>query len=142
MDDVAINGQLYSWANIAVTLLGRDIAGILAIDYDDGMTVKKVMGRGTRRIGRVVGNYDAAGALTLEMSEVEALNLSVPAGQTIYDIAPFDITVTYTNPDQLLVCHVLQQCTFTKQNRGSKAGEVKEIEVKLALDIAQINWAA
>lgn len=142
MDDVAINGQLYSWANISINLLGRDIAGILAIDYEDGVTVKKVMGRGTKRIGRVVGDYDATGAITLEMSEVEALNLSLPAGQSIYDIAPFDVTVVFTNPDQLLVTHVLRQCTFTKQNRGSKAGEVKEIEVKLPLDIAEIKWTA
>jgi len=142
MDDVAINGQLYSWANISISLLGRDIAGILAIDYEDGVTVKKVMGRGMKRIGRVVGDYEAGGSLTLEMSEVEALNLSLPSGTSIYDIAPFDITVCYTNPDQLLVTHVLKQCTFMKQNRGSKAGEVKEIEVKLPLDIAEINWTA
>jgi hypothetical protein len=142
MEDVAINGQLYSWANISVDLLARDIAGILAIDYEDGVTVKKVMGRGKKRIGRVVGDYDAAGSLTLEMSEVEALNLSLPSGTTIYDIAPFDITVAYTNPDQLLVTHVLRQCTFTKQNRMGKAGEVKEIEVKLPLDIAEIKWTA
>jgi len=142
IDDVSINDQLYSWADIRISLFGRDVVGILAIDYDDGVTVKKVMGRGTKRIGRVKGNYDANASITLEMSEVEAINLSLPAGTTLYDIAPFDIPITYVNDDLLLVTHVLKQCTFYKQNRGGKAGEVKEIEVKLPLDVAEIDWAA
>lgn len=142
MDDVAINGLLYSWSDIRIILLGRDISGILAIDYKDGVTTKPVYGRGKKRIGRVSGMYEASGAITLEMSEVEALNLSLPAGQSIYDIAPFDITIVYVNAEQLLITHVLKQCVFTSQDRASKAGEVKEIEVKLPLDIAEINWAA
>lgn len=142
MDDVAINGLLYSWANIRITLFGRDIVGILAIDYADGQTTKPVYGRGKKRIGRVSGMYEASASITLEMGEVEALNLSLPAGTSIYDIPPFDIPVSYVNPEQLLVTHVLKQCVFTKQDRGSKAGEVKEIEVKLPLDVAEIDWAA
>ena len=142
MDDVAINGRLYSWSDIRIALLGRDIVGILAIDYSDGLTTKPVYGRGTKRLGRVSGMYEASATITLEMSEVEALNLSLPAGTSIYDIAPFDVTIVYVNSEQLLVTHVLQQCVFTKQDRSSKAGEVKEIEVKLPLDVAQIDWAA
>ena len=142
MDDVAINGLLYSWADIRLILLGREIVGILAIDYDDGQTTKPVYGRGKKRIGRVSGMYEANASITLEMSEVEALNLSLPAGTSIYDIAPFDVTVVYVNAEQLLVTHVLKQCTFLKQNRGAKTGEVKEIEVKLPLDVAEINWTA
>ena len=142
MDDVAINGLLYSWADIRINLLGRDIVGILAIDYSDGQTTKPVMGRGKKRIGRVSGMYEASATLTLEMSEVEALNLSLPSGTSIYDIAPFDVTIVYVNAEQLLVTHVLKECVFTKQDRSSKAGEVKEIEVKLRLDVAEIDWAA
>jgi hypothetical protein len=142
MDDVAINGLMYSWADIRVSLLGRDLVGILAIDYSDGIATKPVYGRGRKRIGRVSGMYEAAASLTLEMSEVEAINLSIPKGSSIYDIKPFDITVAYVNSENILITHVLQQCTFTKQDRGSKTGEVKEIEVKLPLDVAEIDWAA
>jgi hypothetical protein len=142
MNDVAINGLLYSWADIRISLLGRDVVGILAIDYSDGLTTKPVYGRGVKRIGRVSGMYEASATITLEMSEVEALNLSLPAGNSLYDIAPFDVTVVYVNAEQLLVTHVLKQCVFTKQDRSSKAGEVKEIEVKLPLDVAEIDWAA
>jgi len=142
MDDVAINGLLHSWADIRINFLGRDVVGILAIDYADGQTTKPVYGRGKKRIGRVSGMYEASATLTLEMSEVEAINLSLPPNTSIFDISPFDVTVVYVNAEQLLITHVLQQCVFTKQNRGSKTGEVKEIEVKLPLDVAQINWAA
>lgn len=138
----AINGLLYSWSDIRVNLLGRSLVGILAIDYDDGQDTKSVYGRGKRPIGRVSGNYQANATLTLEMSEVEALNLSLAPGQSIYDIAPFDVVVVYTNPEQLLVTHVLKGCVFTKQDRSSKAGDVKEIEVKLPLYVTEIDWAA
>jgi len=142
MDDVAINGLLYSWADVRVVLLGRDITGITAIDYSDSQTTKPVYGRGKKRVGRVSGMYEASATLTLEMSEVEALNLSLAAGTSIYDIPPFDVTVVYVNADQRLVTHVLKQCVFTKQDRSSKSGEVKEIDVKLPLDVAEIDWAA
>jgi hypothetical protein len=36
MADIAINGLLYSWADVRINLLGRDIVGILAVDYEDG----------------------------------------------------------------------------------------------------------
>ncbi len=142
MADIAINGLLYSWADVRINLLGRDIVGILAVDYEDGQTTKAVYGHGKKRIGRVSGMYTASATLTLEMGEVEALNLSLPTGTSMYDIAPFDVTISYVNSEQILVTHVLHQCIFTKQNRTSKAGEVKEIEVKLPLDVADIDWQA
>lgn len=136
----AVNGLLYSWSDINVILLGRLLGGILGIDYDDSQDTKPVYGRGKRAVGRVSGNYKANASITLEMSEVEALNQSVPKGQTIYDIAPFDIPVVFVNPEQMLVTHILKGCVFLSQNRGSKAGDVKEIEVKLPLYVTEIDW--
>lgn len=138
----AINGLLYSWSDIRVNLLGRALVGISAINYKDGQETKKVMGRGKKRIGRVSGNYDASGSITVEMGEMEALNQSLPIGFSIYDIPPFDVTVAYVNPEQLLVTHVLKNCTFLEQNRDSSSGEVKEISVVLPLDISEIDWNA
>ena len=141
MADIAINGLLYSWADVRVNLLGRDLVGILAVEYSDSQTTKAVYGRGKKRIGRVSGMYAAEATLTLEMSEVEALNISLAGtGKSIYDIAPFDVVVSYVNSEQLLITHLLLQCVFTKQDRSTKTGEVKEIEVKLPLDVAEINW--
>jgi len=142
LQEQAINGLLYSWSDIRVILLGRILTGITAIDYKDGQTTKGVMGRGKKRVGRVSGNYQASGSITLLMDEVEALNRSLPAGQSIYDIPPFDIPVAYVNPENILVTHILKQCVFLEQNRESKAGEVKEIEVKLPLDVSEIDWNA
>ena len=142
MQDIAINGLLPSWASVRVELLGRDLAGITAIDYEDGVTTKPVYGRGKKRIGRVQGMYEANASLTVEMTEIEALIQTLPAGATIYDIEPFDIPVSYVNDNNLLVSHLLKGCTFLKQNRGGKSGEVKEIESKLPLDVTEIDWNA
>ncbi len=138
--ETAINGQLYSWSDISVPLFGRTLVGILAIDYGDSQETKGVRGRGKKFIGFVTGNYDANAALTLEMSEMEALNQSLPPGTSIYDIPPFDIPVVFVNPDQLLVTHVLKGCRFLSQKRTSKSGDVKEIEVPLPLFVSEIDW--
>jgi len=122
MADKAINGQLYSWSDIRVNLLGRQLVGITGINYKD--------------------SQDTKADITLEMSEVEALNLSLAPGTSIYDIPPFDVTVVYVNPEQLLVTHVLKGCVFLSQDRGGKAGDVKEIESKLPLYVSEIDWAA
>jgi hypothetical protein len=142
MNEVAINGQVPSWADVSVTLLTREVEGITAVDYEDGVTVKPVRGRGIKRVGRVKGMYEATASLTLLMTEVEAINQSLPAGSSIYDIKPFDVTVCYINEDYLLITHVLKDCTFTKQGRSSKTGDVSAIEVKLPLDVSEINWTA
>ncbi len=69
------------------------------------MRLKGVKGRGSKDIGFVQGNYQAGGKLMLEMSEVEALNASLPRGSRIQEIPPFPITVVYKNKDQRLVTH-------------------------------------
>ena len=142
MADKAINGLLYSWSDIRVNLLGRSLVGITAIDYGDSQDTKPVYGRGKKPIGRVSGNYKAEASITLEMSELEALNLSLIGGGTIFDIPPFPIVVVYVNAEQLLITHVLKGCTFMKQDRSSKSGEDKAIEVKLPLFVTEIDWAA
>lgn len=142
MNETAINGEIFSWSNVRLSLLGRSVVGLKAIDYKDGVEIKGVKGRGSKDIGFVRGNYNASGKVTLEMSEVEALNASMPLGQSIYDLNPFDVTVCYRNNSNRLVTHVLKNCLFYEQSRSGKAGEVKEFEVELPLYIGEINWNA
>lgn len=138
----SINGEIYSWSNIRLNLLGRNVIGLKGIDYSDSVERKGVKGRGMKDIGVVTGNYQATGKIILEMSEVEALNASMPPGASIYDIPAFDIPVCYKNSSNRLVTHMLKNCLFTSQNRSGKAGEVKEFEVELPLYIGEIDWNA
>lgn len=140
MSEISINGELYSWANIRVNLLGRNLSGIKGIEYKDSEEIKGVKGRGKKDIGFVQGNYQAEAKLTLEMSEVEALNLALISGASIQEIQQFDIPVVYVNKDQRLVTHILKGCKFMSQNRSGKAGEVKEFEVEMPLYVAEIDW--
>ena len=139
-NEISINGELYSWANIRVNLLGRNLVGIKAIDYKDSDEIKGVKGRGSKDVGFVQGNYSTDCKLVLEMAEVEALNAALPAGTRLQDIAQFDIPVVFRNADQRLVTHVLKGCKFMGQNRSGKSGEVKEMEVELPLYCAEIDW--
>jgi hypothetical protein len=142
MSEIAINGELYTYANVRINLLGRNLVGIKGIEYKDSQEVKGVKGRGKKDIGYVSGNYTAEAKLMLEMSEVEALNRSLAPGDSIMDIEQFDIPVVFTNKNNLLVTHVLKGCKFMGQNRTGKAGEVKEFEVELPLYVAEIQWNA
>jgi len=140
--ETSINGEIYSWSSVRINLLGRNVVGFKGIDYSDSEEVKGVKGRGKKDIGIVKGNYQATAKLILEMSEVEALNASMPRGSSIYDIPPFNIPVCYKNKDNRLVTHLLKNCLFTSQNRSGKAGEVKEFEVELPLYVGEIDWNA
>ncbi|MBD3748938.1 MAG: hypothetical protein IE931_05535 [Sphingobacteriales bacterium] len=139
MSEIAINGELYSWSSVRVNLLGRNLNGIKAIEYGDQEEIKGVKGRGKKDIGYVRGNYTAEGKLTVEMSEIEVLNKSLPAGSSIQDIEPFDIPVSYVLNNKLTT-HVLKGCKFMSQKRGTNSGEVKEIEVELPLYVGEIDW--
>lgn len=136
-----INAEIHSWSSVKVNLLGRSIVGLKGIDYSDSQETKGVKGRGKKDIGFVSGNYAATGKVTLEMSEVEALNKLMPKGTSIYDIPAFDVVVCYRTGIEL-VTHMLINCKFTGQGRTGKAGEVKEFEVELPLYIGDINWNA
>jgi len=142
LNETAINGELYSWANIRVNLLGRNLVGIKSIDYKEMDEIKGVKGRGSKDIGFVQGNYSTDCKMVVEMAEVEALNAALPIGKRLQDIAPFDIPIVYRNSDQRLVTHVLKGCKFLGQNRSAKSGEVKEMEVELPLYVAEIYWNA
>lgn len=141
-NEIAINNELYSWSNVRLNLLGRNVVGLKSIDYGDKQDVNGVKGRGSKDVGFVKGNYQADGKIGFEMSEVEALNSSLPAGQSIFDIAPFNVTICYRNSANKLITHVLYNCVFKEQRRSGKSGEVKEFEVELPLYVGEIDWNA
>lgn len=137
----SINGEIHSWSSVRLNLLGRSVVGLKGIDYSDSEEVKGVKGRGKKDIGWVGGNYQATAKMTFEMSEVEALNRSMPRGSSIYDIPPFDVVICFRTGSDL-VTHRLLNCKFTSQGRSGKAGEVKEFEVELPLYVGEIDWNA
>lgn len=134
-----VNGQAYSWAQIACNVLGVEIAGITAISYDEKQEKQDNFGAGNRPVSRGRGNKVATGSITLEMAEVQALQAIAP-NRDINDIPPFDIVVSYIPTGGTgTVSHILRNCEFTNNAREVNQNDMT-IPVQLELIISHIDW--
>lgn len=138
----AING-LRGWKYVNVSFLGRSrITGVTALDYDDTMKKENFYGAGDRPQGRGEGNYEAKATITLRMEEVEAIERSLAPGQSLTDIAPFDITVLMLpNNSNVQKKDIIHNCEFTGNNRKLKQGD-GSFEIQLELVVSEITWNA
>ena len=132
-------GKLTGWNSVTVNMLGRDLAGITEIKYNDETKKESVYGAGNRPIGWSEGNYEATASLTLLEEEVRALQTALPPGQNIQDIAPFDIVVEYVSPSDVILKDRLRNCTIKNNGRELKNDE-GSITIELELLLSHIEW--
>ncbi|WP_417366892.1 hypothetical protein [Flavobacterium beibuense] len=134
-------GTMTGWNNITVNLLGRDLEGITAINYDDTETKENVYGGGKMPVGRSKGNYEATASLTLFKEELDALQGSLPPGKRIQDIAAFDIVVVYERENGTIQTDIIHNVEFTNNARDVSQGD-GTIAVELELIVSHITWFA
>ena len=136
-----INGSRHSWVSIKTNMLGRDMSGIVAIDYDDKQEKANLYGAGRNPVARGKGKYEATAKVTLHGYEVDAIQASLPPGKHLVDIPPFDIIVKYDDEDtdDPIITHVIRNCEFVSNKRSNKQGDTGS-EVELELIISHIEW--
>lgn len=134
-----INGMLYSWADIVVTIGGVPLTGITAIEYGDSQEVTNKYGAGRHPVGRAKGRITPEAKITLYQEEVEALQAQAPNGR-IQDLAPFDITVTYLPDSGIVKTDKIRNVQFSGNSRKWKEGDTGQ-EVELELVPSHIEWA-
>lgn len=135
-----INGVLYSWASVVVTIGGAPITGITAIEYEDKQTVENIYGAGRYPIGRAKGRVEPTAKITLLQETVEDLQRQAPFGR-IQDLGLFHIGVTYVSESGRIVHDTIRNCSFTTNKRSWKEGDTKS-EVELDLVVSHIQWGA
>lgn len=133
-----INGRSWGWADINVSLLGRTVYGITAIDYSDKQAITNNYGSGSMPISRGYGQYTAEAKITFEAKELDRIAAAIPGGR-LQDIPPFPITVAYVNADNIAVTHKLMNCQFATNKRTAKTGD-DSIAVELDLVVSHIEW--
>lgn len=133
-----INGIAYTWAQIKLNLLGREVVGIVSVEYSDKQEMQDNYGAGNYVVSRGIGKIMCEASITLEAAEVEAIQAAVPTGR-IQDIPEFDIPISFMNDDELLTTHVLHNCRFKENKRSAKSGDMT-IEVELPLLVSHIGW--
>lgn len=133
-----INGVAYGWADIVCLVAGVPVTGITAIDYDDKQEIKDHYGAGRYPASRGKGRITCSAKLTLEMSEVLAIQDKAANGR-LQDIAPFNIQISYIPDGGRIVHDVLMDCQFTENARKWKEGDTNQT-VELPLLVSCIKW--
>lgn len=131
-------GKLAGWNSVITNMLGRDIEGITAVNYEDSLDKENAFGAGSMPIGRGEGNYTAKASITLYKEEVIALQATLPPGKRLQDIAPFDITVQY-DYNGVLYKDRIRNCEFTNNGVDVKQAD-KTIATKYDLIVSHIDW--
>ncbi|MCO5253632.1 MAG: hypothetical protein M9892_04610 [Bacteroidetes bacterium] len=132
-------GRLTGWNRITLNLLGRDVEGIRKIAYDDTVEKENAYGASRMPIGREEKNYAATCSLELYSEEVRAIQRSLPIGQRIQDIAPFDVVVEYELPDGTLYKDRVKNCEFTNNSREVNQGD-GSIVTEYTLICSHVQW--
>lgn len=136
-----INGILYSWANVVVTIAGVPLTGITAVEYGDKQEITNRYGAGRHPVGRSKGRITPSAKLTLYQEEVEAIQRRAPKGR-LQDLGLFDIIVSYIKEDgSPIVVDKIHNCGFTSNERKSKEGDTGH-EVDLEIIPSHISWGA
>jgi hypothetical protein len=136
-----LNGVEYGWIDIKVTLLGRRLEGIVALDYEMRQEKKNVYGRGPNPVSRGRGIKDYEASITLTGKEYAALEASIPKGKTILDISPFRIDVAYAPEDgsNLVKNDALVDVEFTNIKKDAKQGD-ESMTHELKLIVGNIEY--
>lgn len=91
-----INGTLYSWSNIAISLLGTPFTGVTKIEYSRKQKMDPKYGIGIEPIGIGYGNATYEGSITMYLDTWQLITNAAPNGQPTL-IPFFNITVDCGN---------------------------------------------
>lgn len=133
-----VNGKLYDWADIVLTIAGVPVTGVTGIEYKDEQEVEMKYGAGRYPVGFGKGRISCDGKITLYQEEVEAIQRQSPTGR-LQDIAPFNIIVSYLPDTGIVSTDKLRNVVFKNNGRSWGEGDTgKTVEIDLAM--SHIEW--
>lgn len=113
----------YEWNDTTVMIGTRTITGIRGVKYTTKQDKQPIYGKGNEPYAIQKGNKSHDGELTVNMSELIALQAESKSG-SILDLQ-VDVTVCYGNPSQGDVMHTdkLMGVQFTEEPQGLNQGD-------------------
>ena len=137
-----INGNEYAWEDVQVILPGKatPVEGIVAIEYEESKDHTEVYGRGSKPVALGRGKTSFNGSMTLNQSEFEALQQSLPFGKSVTQLAPFNVTVAYAPEGGIATVDQLIAVRIKKFKKGMKNGD-GNMEVVCDLAIGDIKYS-
>jgi len=138
MSKILINGQAYSWSQIKINILGRQVNGVTKISYSDKEEMQNNYGAGNRPVSRSYGKIECEAAVELYMEEIEALQKATATGR-LQDIPEFDIVVSYQPNAGRIVNHTLHNARFMENGREPGTDDMA-IKKEIPILISHISW--
>lgn len=136
-----INGVLYSWAEVVVTIAGVPVTGVTSIEYGDKQDIANRYGAGRHPVGRSKGRITPSGKITLYLEEVESIQRTTTNGR-LQDVPFFDIQVSYLKDEgSPIVIDKIRNCSMLDNTRKLKEGDTG-VEVEIELLPSHIEWGA
>jgi hypothetical protein len=136
---MAVNGTNYSYENIQVVLANK-VTAAESIEYDETEETSELHVLGQKSPYAVIsGKSTFTGKIALVMDEYDALQDSIPQGQSILRIGPFNILVARLTPSGVLRTDRLVKVKFKKVGKTFKAGE-NHAMIELELSIGGIEY--
>lgn len=136
-----INGREYEWADVTVIGAGRDIIGVLGVEYSEKQEKELLYGKGNKATGIQKGNKSCEGSLKVRQSELEGLE-DLSASHSILDLQ-INLAVSYGDPGTGTPMRTdkLYNVQFTEQKKGINQGDKKQ-EIDLPFICTEIDWNA
>ena len=141
MEQITRNGKEYSFADISLNLLGRDVVGLKGIKYNTTRDHQNVIGKGGRPVAMSRGQKNFEGTLTLTQSEVELIQEGLAPGKDLTDLPPFPIVVSYAPEGGVLKTDILEKCRFRGTPKGMSSDDA-DAPVEMELAIFNIKYNA
>ena len=107
----------------------------------DAINGVKVVGT-SKTVGYTQGDENCSGSITLLMSEVNAIQKSLPPGKTLPDIAAFPISVSFVDEMGLMISHQLISVKFMENGVDIDSGSNDALQVEIPLFITDIDFNA
>ena len=134
------NSRQYEWNDISVNILGRNVKGLLGVEYAVKTDKKYVYGRGNKPLSLQSGNKSVDGQITLLKSEFDALIDAVKAVDRNNDLTDisFDIVWCFAHGTAIRTVIILGVEIEDYSNAMKQGDAMMEIKLKFkALDVQE-----
>jgi len=130
-------GKDMGWGHVQILMLGSIVEEVTSIKYDIKQEKTNNYGSGIMPKSRSYGKVEFEASITLNQKEVQKIYDKLPPGNSLIDIAPFDITIAFVSDGYRPVTHRILNAEFLDEGIEAKQGDSK-IEKDYKLIVANV----
>lgn len=130
-----INGYLFQFSSIILTVDGKPMQGITAVNYDSSSEQSMFYGNSKTPVAMTKGTASSTGSLTIPATLRDAFLALVTKGGTrgMFD-TPFTVTVSYAEEGNPVTTDILEGCRVSRMSAAhSQGSEPLSVDIELAV---------